>query len=130
MPDDDVPAGLQARGAALWLALVAGCDLEGGGYALALEACRIADRLERLDAILTNDRRAWAHIRLQPNSGRAAYKLVMTGALAEARQQALSLRMIVAGLPRKGEDDDDDSDTFLNSLGTGLPASVRHAPQL
>lgn len=112
-----VPAGLQARGAALWDDLAAHCDLDGGGYHLALEACRIADRLDRLDAILNNDRRAWAHIRTIATGGKPTYKLVITGALAEARQQALVLRQIVAGLPRKGEDDDPAAAAFFAEFG-------------
>lgn len=111
------PAGLQARGVALWGDLAAHCDLDGGGYALALEACRIADRLEKLDAILNNDRRAWAHIRTVIGAGRPTYKLVITGALAEARQQALVLRQIVAGLPRKGENDDPATAAFFAEFG-------------
>lgn len=113
----DKPAGLGPRGSALWDELEAGCDLDGGGADLALEACRIADRLDKLHAALSSDRRVWGSLRLPGNGNGDTYTLIVTGALAEARQQALALRMIVAGLPRKGDNDDSGVNNFLAGIG-------------
>lgn len=121
---DDVPAGLLTRGRALWHELVEGRDLAGGGRSLAIEACRIADRLDRLDAILNSDTKQWGYFRRsldrlasESGDGEQKFVLVITSALAEARQQAAVLRQIVAGLPMKGgEDDNSGVDDFINGL--------------
>jgi putative sterol carrier protein len=57
------------------------------------EAARIADRLDRLDAILIGKQRQWMHFRTREDG---AVNVVLTGALAEARQQAA----VLAGLMR------------------------------
>lgn len=110
------PTGLQDRGRSLWAALEEARDLTGGNWHLAEEACRIADRLDGLDRILTAENKTWAHFRSLPNGDGATYKLIITGALMEARQQAIVLRQIVAGLPLKGDDGDD-----VDLSGFGIP---------
>lgn len=62
---------------------------------LLLEACRIADRLDRLDAMLAG-REEW--VRLQVRESDAAFVVVVDGLLAEARQQASALRGLVGEL--------------------------------
>jgi putative sterol carrier protein len=57
------------------------------------EAARIADRLDRLDAILIGKQRQWMHFRTREDG---TVNVVLTGALAEARQQAA----VLAGLMR------------------------------
>lgn len=87
-----------ARGQALWDALTASRDADAAWLVLAEEACRIADRLDRLEALLAGDAREWARIEWESRGDRREIRLVFDDALAEARQQANALRQIVASL--------------------------------
>lgn len=101
------PAGLGERGSGLWLALHAGGKFDAAGEALVVEACRLADRLDQLDDVISGKGV------LQLLRFRSLFDsdderhLVMTvdGVLGEARQQANTLRQIVAtlGLGRVAE---------------------------
>lgn len=64
---------------------------------LVLEACRIADRLEKLDALLSGDVEEWARIRDARYEGDDTV-LVINTAMSEARLQAVALRQIVTTL--------------------------------
>lgn len=61
---------------------------------LLLEACRIADRLSRLDRQL--DGEDWLRFRI--NEDGDEIRVIVDGVLAEARQQATALKSIVAEL--------------------------------
>jgi hypothetical protein len=63
---------------------------------LLLEACRIADRLDRLDAKLRGEDREWLELD-EREDGRTVF-VIVDKALAEARQQATALKSIVAEL--------------------------------
>jgi hypothetical protein len=89
------PAHLGTRGRRLWRELAAGGALTAADAVLAEEACRIADRLDRLDALLRGDVDAWAYIDY-PDNG--PVRLVVNSALAESRQQAAVLKTICAEL--------------------------------
>ena len=104
------PAGLQTRGSALWDALVAK-DTSTADRVLAGEACRLADRLDKLDELLAGDVELWCRLthRLQTRD----YELKIDGAAAEARQAAAALRQIFSQLakasaPQSAGDDLDD----------------------
>jgi len=86
---------------------------QGDPYAitvLVLECGRIADRLEKLDALLAGEQTTW--LRLRGDRDGDLYVSV-DGPLAEARQQATVLRHLIAAvhrqraglLPIGGEDD-------------------------
>lgn len=61
------------------------------------EACRIADRLDRLDALLSGDSGSW--VRLVEDKGDPERQIVVVDrALAEARQQAVALKQLIAEL--------------------------------
>lgn len=79
------------RGQRLWRD-ERGDSLTGGRRALLEEACRIADRLDRLDAILRGDAAAWMTVRV----GDESMTVVVDKVLAEARQQAAVLKQILA----------------------------------
>lgn len=106
------------RGSRLWAAY---CERADGEAALALleEICRTADRLDRLDAMLTGREDDWLHL----VSGTDAERLtvVVDGLLAEARQQGAALTRLIAALPLKGADDDD-GEGWLD-----MPTSLRDA---
>lgn len=87
-----------ARGQRLWDALTSSSDADAAWLVLAEEACRIADRLDRLEALLAGDGKEWARIEFAARSDRKEIRLVFDDALAEARQQANALRQIVTTL--------------------------------
>jgi hypothetical protein len=90
---------LAARGRRLW------ADFTGEGQpelnpterVLLEEACRIADRLDRLDRILNGDEDAWMRLHTANEDG-SIVKVVLNNALAEARQQATALKQLVSEL--------------------------------
>lgn len=115
------PETFAPRGAALWLALEAGRDLTGGNFALAVEACRIADRLDGLDRVIQGKGVLnLMHFRSLfdlDDDDKRHFEMKVDGVFAEARQQANILRQIVAGLPVRGDDDHSEVDEFLDGLG-------------
>ncbi|GAB6901853.1 hypothetical protein [Kineosporia succinea] len=95
----DVPARLGRRGAALWVAVTGGVDMRGkpAEVEILLEACRCADRLEKLDELLSGDVETWARVELPRDDGDALL-LVVSSALGEARQQQNLLKQLLAAL--------------------------------
>jgi len=108
----DLVEQLGPRGRQLWAELRTR-GMTPAARALAVEACRIVDRLEHLDRILAGDVDAWARLTIpipeqvalatglrQPVDGVVTVQvvLVVDGALAEARQQTTALRGLVAEL--------------------------------
>lgn len=72
----------------------------GGERALVEEACRIADRLDRLDGLLTGGLEALLRFRISDDG--AEVTVTVNNVLAEARQQAAVLKQIVAELRQSG----------------------------
>jgi hypothetical protein len=60
------------------------------------EACRLADRLDRLDAVLAGDQLTWMTLRATADDGEVA--IVVDNALSQARMHATTLRGIVTEL--------------------------------
>ena len=94
--------------------LLAALGRPGEPYAIGVmveESARIADRLEKLDAILTGQREAWLQVRLGRDK---QLELRVDNALGEARSQATALRGLLAEIWRQrakvplmdGDDDD------------------------
>lgn len=98
-PDRD-PSRHETRGQRLWRELTASGEPSPARRVLMEEACRIADRLDRLDALLTGESDAWARFTVSDDG--AEVTVTVDKALAEARQQQLALRAIVAEL-RQGQ---------------------------
>lgn len=94
-PDPLVPTGLGKRGKALWKHLAKDAGGDAARLVLAAEACRMADRLERLDQLLRGDTSAWAEVTTSPD-GRLT--LLVDGAVTQARQQAGALRLLLRQL--------------------------------
>lgn len=96
------PDGLHARGAALWEALAVEPDTSRG--AVALEACRIADRLEELDRIIAGKgvlnllafrvKDVFSDL----ESRHVSVEVKFQSVLSEARQQAVALTALLAKL--------------------------------
>lgn len=111
---------LGPRGSRLWEAYSLLVDGQRG-LVLLEEAARIADRLDRLDALLIGDTDVW--FRLVHNTRTEDYEIKVDGALVEARQQASVLRQLIASLPLGKESGDGDADAWLDDL----PAEVRNS---
>lgn len=74
---------------------------DGDPFALSVlivEACRIADRLEQLDALVTGEQTLWA--RLRENREGDIY-VSIDNALSESRQQANTLRQLLGEIQRQ-----------------------------
>lgn len=86
------PVGLGARGTAMWSDLVT-ASTGPAERVLIAEACRIADRLERLDRQLRGADREWLRLTWRETEG----DLIVTvdKALSEARQQAVALKQLL-----------------------------------
>lgn len=85
----EIPAGLQAAGQELWLSIAEDYELDRHEALLLREACRVVDRLDRLnEAALT------APVTTTNRHG----DLVCHPAQAEARAQAIVLSRLLASL--------------------------------
>jgi hypothetical protein len=105
-PEPTAIDALRSRGAALWKTLG---QVEGSSAgAIALEACRTADRLDELDAIISGKdvlhllmfrtRLDMSELLGDDDSRRVTVKIEVSNVLAEARQQAMALRNLLAEL--------------------------------
>ena len=95
------PARLGPRGAKLWRDVTESYDLAEKPAELELlaEACRITDRLEKLDELLAGGTEEWTRVRVpRSDSDDQVMILMIDGALAEARQQQNILKQVVAAL--------------------------------
>jgi hypothetical protein len=91
-PKSATPAGLRDRGRALWSSLGQTAGTAAGE--LALEACRLADRLERIDAMLAG-RDDWFEM-VEVEQG--TFVLRVDNLLDQGRQQALAFKQLLAEL--------------------------------
>jgi len=106
-------ANLGRPGSALWADLVDPASESRGSaavLALILEACRIVDRLAKLDGLLSGRIDTWAHLESRADrvvsEDVAVIELKVDSAAGEARQQASVLRQLLAEIHRrKGEQD-------------------------
>src|SRR5215467_7749080 len=88
------PKGLGSRGSALWKEM-ADETARASRLILLGEACRLADRLDKLDELLRGDIRTWAQL---VDRGSGARVLLIDEAASEARSTAGALRMILGQL--------------------------------
>lgn len=108
------PWGLGPAGQAVWDEL-ATADRSAVDLSLIAEAARIADRLERLHAVLAGSDTAWLRI-IPARDDSTEYVLRVTGAMQEARQQAVVLKQIRAEITRGRNDIPVDEDDDLADL--------------
>jgi len=91
------PKGLGERGRKLWRDVTAVREFGPGDLVLVEEACRTADRLEKLDQLLRGDAEDWVRVR-EPRHEGDDLVLVIDSALSEARQQGNALRQMLTSL--------------------------------
>lgn len=97
MTTQRAPSGLGSRGRRLWREMWELTTFNPAERVLLEEACRIADRLEKLDDLLTGTAVDW--IRLVESKGNPdRQEIVIDNALSESRQQANQLKQLVAAL--------------------------------
>ncbi|TWJ23118.1 hypothetical protein [Micromonospora endolithica] len=97
---EDAPTASEmgVRGRRLWREVIeGGATLRPAERVLLEEACRAADRLDVLDRILRGDEDAWMRLHTANEDG-SIVKVVLNNALAEARQQQVALKALVAEL--------------------------------
>ena len=87
------PPYLNARGRALWDKLATN-DVDPINEVLVLQACRLVDTLDRLDAA-KRSKQTWINLADEADD-MGAVKIVVDGLLAEYRQQAVALSAILA----------------------------------
>lgn len=111
---DETTYAFGPAGSALWADLAE----VGDPYSLTvlvIEACRLADRLTKLDLLLRGDIDTWA--RLTHRTLTDDYELKIDSASAEARQTAGALRQILTEIRRqKSEQDNPGGDNPLDDL--------------
>jgi hypothetical protein len=89
------PRKLGARGSRLWQE-EGGDGLAGARRVVLEEACRLVDRLDRLDAIVNGRDRAWLTLELAEDG--LTVEVVVDKLLSESRQQQLALKQLAAEL--------------------------------
>lgn len=89
------PRGLRTRGRRLWRESVAGRRFSAGELVLLEEACRCADRLDRLQDMI-GGRLVW--LRIKEQAGGKALVITVDAVLSEARQQQNTLRLALVSL--------------------------------
>ncbi|MFI6368914.1 hypothetical protein ACIBG0_40085 [Nocardia sp. NPDC050630] len=77
------------------------------------EAARVADRLDRLNELIEGDETTWAQLTTARDGD---IEVRIDGALVEARQQANTLRQLLAEIRRQGPDSGDNGYDPLDDL--------------
>lgn len=101
LPSSSTGDELGERGARLWREMTSQVAAPLGPAQLVLleEACRMADRLDRLNGVLcSREEETW--LRFDVREDGTEVRVVIDGVLSEARQQATALRGLVAELAR------------------------------
>ena len=124
--------GLDARGRALWDEL-AGNMTSPLHRTLLLEACRLADRGERMHALLRGERGAWVVLKvpdllakLGVDTGELEISVNISSVAIEARNTAMALKGLVGELRRSsGQAGADESDDPLSGMADEVSAKRR-----
>lgn len=89
------PHRLGDRGLALYDAVAEGRKLSAPEVVTLVEACRLADRLERFDGLINGDRDSW--LQLDLNETGDEITVVLTDVVRQARMHAATLKTLLAG---------------------------------
>jgi hypothetical protein len=100
LPSPAAPRGLMKRGQRLWRDTVDnGPALTAGQRVTLEEACRCADRLDRLHDLLRGDDDAWLRLKIGEGlDGEIAVTVMIDNTLSEARQQQGVLTRLLSEL--------------------------------
>lgn len=89
------PHGLGARGLRLYKSIATGRKLSEIEVQNLVEACRISDRLEKLNELVNGDEDAWFRIKL-PRTDDGVVEVLINDPMKEARMHAAALRQLLA----------------------------------
>ncbi|WP_144795707.1 hypothetical protein [Microbacterium paludicola] len=89
------PHKLGPRGLRLWKSIATGQNLSEIEQQNLVEACRISDRLEKLNELISGDEDAWFRIKL-PRTDDGVVELLINDPMKEARMHAAALRQLIA----------------------------------
>lgn len=92
-----VPDSLGTRGGKLWREVTEAHDLGPTESEVLLEACRTADRLDRLDSLLSGEGREWIDFEPMRRDDHEV-RVTVDGLLSEVRQQQNIFKQLVAAL--------------------------------
>lgn len=90
------PDGLSAGGRALWRDITEAHELDAAQRVQLTEACRIKDRLDKLDALLSGDVGEWMSLNFDEMGAEAT--LVVNSAAKLANESANLLKQLLAAL--------------------------------
>lgn len=91
------PSGLGPGGRSLWKGIADDHELDPVQVAQLTEACRMKDRLDKLDALLRGDVATWAEIELDRRSGDPV-SLRIDGVAKLANETANGMKQLLAAL--------------------------------
>lgn len=97
MSDPAAPEGLGPRGRSMWAQMTENRKSDAAWLMLLHEACRMLDRMDKMDRLLSGDIESWARIELPDLDGKPCI-LIFDDALAESRQYANTFRQILVTL--------------------------------
>lgn len=89
------PHGLGPRGLRLYKSIATSQNLSEIEVQNLVEACRISDRLEKLNDLVNGDEDAWFRIKL-PRTDDGVVELLINDPMKEARMHAAALRQLLA----------------------------------
>lgn len=92
------PDWLKARGLELWIEVTQAHSLNASALTLLGEACRTADRLERMAAALSSRTTMWFEIGDIDQATELGVPVIVNGMIGEARQLQTSLRQTLTTL--------------------------------
>lgn len=96
MTNPKVPTGLGAGGRALWRSVLDEHELDGRQVVQLTEACRMKDRLDKLDGILRGEVSTWTEV--VTDSDGTPVSLRVDGALTKANDTANAMKQLLAAL--------------------------------
>lgn len=96
MTDWVAPSGLESGGLALWDAVTEAHTLDAVQVVQLTEACRLKDRLDKLDLVLRGDVEVWA--RLVHRTRTADYELKIDDAFAKSVSGSNQMKQLLASL--------------------------------
>lgn len=89
------PHALEPRGLRLYRSIAEGKKLTEPEIANLVEACRIADRLERLNGLISGDADSWMYIK-ESRADDGEIQVIINDPMKEARMHAAALRSLLA----------------------------------
>ena len=111
------PHKLEPRGLELFGELTGAKTPSRAELIIIVEACRLADRLERLNDLIIGDEDAWFRIKL-PRTDEGVVELLINDPMKEARMHAAALPALLAKLEPAVSDPDEQSPS------EGVPSNV------